>query len=1854
MSDPSSKPQNLIPPEDSGPLSDAPGPAESESPLTTLDSPGLDPRTLLPASEDANTREQGASRQPFYISLPSLSAKQKALYEPDFAQRPMAPGEEFEDVDFDSIIGEYGEDDDAFYYVKLYDGIVHKFPANKFAVEHPDLVDDYERKKEAGTLPPFDPSASYVHHTSRMNLTLKLSKKVARKRRVSMDSSNSDELAMPPDSESDSAVTKSRARRNTRAAAAGANKKISRTLPFSPKKTRSRKVIVLDSDLDSDEEQELQQPSRRSTRNKKAARSNLADGEHEELDESSSDELDTDEDETPVKSKVSRPAYGHFRVVADLELDEEEDGELAPLRAHRKICEKCHRKPAHQLLEGARKAKRGRKPLKRSDEDEEDEEEKVGSLGGWVRCLKCPVSAHWGCLAKTQRDEILKAALERDRADWRGAMALAESQSSGQPRKALPEPFKRAGLEAHQTTEFICGSCMKGGVCMVCRAVVIEPDTHNATKPEPDPTPPPVSNDQDVEMADGTKPAVAVIGNNNAQSISDQLLFRCVTCRRLAHYEHLPIPPDSDVQPEDVTAVELAEYYQETNQWQCADCASYAYAVEHIIAWRPYPENAVEPAQSAPVNYKSMLPREYLVKWIDRSYRRTSWVPHGWLLATHAAKLKNFLQGGSKIKLLPQLPSEAGAGGAEQKDAPTFSIDQVNEIEPPEEAEWVHDPALRPIPDAQQRILPAWTTVDRVLDVLLFCPEKRSGYRNKNKKKGRKRGNVVGSDDDGDNDDEEYAAELAASYESGEQPSDDLTETVQEYVARTKTKLTEADIDRVVWAFFKWDDLGYEDASWDSPPRTGEAGYEAFAVAFKRFIAARNVQVLVRTKADIIQYNKRPIDAWRKKHAFTNTQQPALGQASNLKLMSFQVEGVNWLCNNWWNNQHCILADEMGLGKTVQIACFVGYVAKAYNVRPALIVVPNSTISNWVREFERWAPNLRVVPFYGEAKAREIIKRYEMFHEEVKSGTTGAKYDVVVTTYEMITNPKEFTPVFKKTSRWEILVVDEGQRLKSDESIIFKKLKELNTDLRVIMTGTPLNNNIRELFALMNFLDPGEWQDLDALSKQYEELSEESVKELHQKLKPYFLRRIKSEVLQLPPKNEVIVPVSMAPLQKEVYRSILSQNLNILRNLVAGSMGATVNAAISKSNMNNILMQLRKCLQHPYLVSDKIEPKGLSPIETHAKLIDASAKLGLLRMLLTKLRERGHRVLLFSQFSIALDIIEDFLNGEGIKYLRLDGTTKQADRQKDMDAFNEPGSDIFIYLLTTRAGGVGINLWTADTVIIFDPDFNPHQDLQAIARAHRFGQKKTCLVFKLMVKGSAEDKIMQTGKKKLVLDHLIVQKMDDQEGSKEDIQSILMFGAKALFEEGEDGEDRQIHYSEHDVDSLIEKTEKEGEQVDTEATTNGLFSFAKVWSADKDSLEEMPDDAQDDADQVDSWAQTLERIAASRANVEAKEATGRGVRRRAAAVFPQQKLDLDEGPEDEQKNKKRKGKHRSKSTVSDDSDAYAEPTAPSQSGSDSDVEMHPAFEADDLGYPPLPSSPLGSNPPPSVPESSTSAKPRNAGYANGIRFVPETNALPSSSRPGQFAQQNNMAAQPLSLCSLCGEQHPDAHCPAAASSENLAQYRLMLICHAGDESLEARRAAIDVIDETLHKRGMIHLIQGQPLHLVERPAKPVAPPPRKKQKIAASPALPRNDAVPVRNGVSAGSSKSRQSPSNGQFNNNMKSQPGPSKLPDASQRHWTVNVGPSSGSLPFVHASDSYKRRSRDTTASCPICGRSPHHLVKDCAVVAEGPASVDAAIRKLELDPTQILTVNALRGILHKQQRRSGAGSGPSIEVSD
>ncbi|WWC88549.1 uncharacterized protein L201_003460 [Kwoniella dendrophila CBS 6074] len=309
--------------------------------------------------------------------------------------------------------------------------------------------------------------------------------------------------------------------------------------------------------------------------------------------------------------------------------------------------------------------------------------------------------------------------------------------------------------------------------------------------------------------------------------------------------------------------------------------------------------------------------------------------------------------------------------------------------------------------------------------------------------------------------------------------------------------------------------------------------------------------------------------------------------------------------------------------------------------------------------------------------------------------------------------------------------------------------------------------------------------------------------------------------------------------------------------------------------IRHILMELRKICQHPYLSQPELELYDIPEEEQHKQLIEASGKLRFLKLLLPKLKERGHRVLLFSQFKIALDRIEDFLYGENVKFLRLDGDVQQAQRQKSMDLFNAPNSDYDVFLLTTRAGGVGINLASADTVILYDPDFNPHQDLQAIARSHRYGQKHKVLVFKLMVKGSVEENIINKGKKKMVLDHLVVQQMG-KESEEGDVDDLLLRGAEAVYSNDGVINAADIVYNSKNVDELIDKVEadaaeearrldernkaiEEGTLDPNQNKTNQQFGFAKIWEADQNQLLNIAEE-ENEVDDEDRRAVNWESI----------------------------------------------------------------------------------------------------------------------------------------------------------------------------------------------------------------------------------------------------------------------------------------------------------------------------------------------------------------------------------------------------------
>lgn len=373
---------------------------------------------------------------------------------------------------------------------------------------------------------------------------------------------------------------------------------------------------------------------------------------------------------------------------------------------------------------------------------------------------------------------------------------------------------KRVGLESHQTTEFICSMCSKGGICMGCKVTALEPESLSSQRADDHTLPAPAA-------VIGTSPAASegrdVLPEQSSPTRSQrkevavppkELLFRCKLCKRLAHYAHLP-PPNGvfDDTIEGVNTEAIAEYYQRNQDWSCADCVSFVYRVEKILAWRPFPANAPQPdlPHGESVSPKMHLPREYLVKWQDRSYRRVQWVPHGWLASIHTGLLRNFLLHGPKVELLDHAVredqvanavSEGGVGGSSKESDEPRSITEGRS----------EGLALLPSLDAERRIPPAWKTVDRVLDVLMWFPGQQR--TNANKKKKVVKETMASSDAVIDLD---IQREWNEAFELGEVPSTQNTRTLEEWEAEREDELSAGDIDRVVWAFIKWDDLGYEE-----------------------------------------------------------------------------------------------------------------------------------------------------------------------------------------------------------------------------------------------------------------------------------------------------------------------------------------------------------------------------------------------------------------------------------------------------------------------------------------------------------------------------------------------------------------------------------------------------------------------------------------------------------------------------------------------------------------------------------------------------------------------------------------------------------------------------------------------------------------------------------------------------------------------------------------------------------------------------------------------------------------------------------------------------------------------------------
>ncbi|KAG0362278.1 SNF2 family N-terminal domain-containing protein [Gamsiella multidivaricata] len=545
--------------------------------------------------------------------------------------------------------------------------------------------------------------------------------------------------------------------------------------------------------------------------------------------------------------------------------------------------------------------------------------------------------------------------------------------------------------------------------------------------------------------------------------------------------------------------------------------------------------------------------------------------------------------------------------------------------------------------------------------------------------------------------------------------------------------------------------------------------------------------------------------------SFVFTESPAY--IKNGVLRDYQIQGLNWMVSLYKNGINGILADEMGLGKTLQTISFLGYLKHIQGVSgPHLVIVPKSTLHNWENEFHKWLPDLNVFMLHANKEERAAM---------IQSRLLTQKFDVCLTSYDICLLEKTHLKKFA----WQYIVIDEAHRIKNENSQLSQIIRTFNSKNRLLITGTPLQNNLHELWALLNFLLPDVFsssEDFDAWFENQGGDQDKVVQQLHKVLRPFLLRRIKSDVEKsLLPKKEINLYVGLTPMQRKWYQRILEKDIDAVN-------GAGANKREGKTRLLNIVMQLRKCCNHPYLF-DGAEPGP--PYTTDQHIIDNAGKMVVLDKLLKRMKEQGSRVLLFSQMSRVLDILEDYCVFRGYEYCRIDGQTNHEDRVSAIDEYNKPDSSKFIFLLTTRAGGLGINLVTADIVVLYDSDWNPQVDLQAQDRAHRIGQKKQVYVFRFVTENGIEEKVLERAAQKLRLDQLVIQqgRMAQQQkiASKDELLTMIQHGAADVFKAASDN----FSYD-PDIEQILRRGEEKTAELNQKYSNVGIEDLAKFTNAE--------------------------------------------------------------------------------------------------------------------------------------------------------------------------------------------------------------------------------------------------------------------------------------------------------------------------------------------------------------------------------------------------------------------------------------
>ncbi|CAO3689680.1 unnamed protein product [Rhizopus microsporus] len=605
-----------------------------------------------------------------------------------------------------------------------------------------------------------------------------------------------------------------------------------------------------------------------------------------------------------------------------------------------------------------------------------------------------------------------------------------------------------------------------------------------------------------------------------------------------------------------------------------------------------------------------------------------------------------------------------------------------------------------------------------------------------------------------------------------------------------------------------------------------------------------------------------------------SARQPALVTGGVLR--DYQLAGVEWLISLWENGLNGILADEMGLGKTLQTISFIAHLKSMKVAGPYLIVAPLSTLANWVNEFKRFTPTINVLLYHGTKEERQHMINRKMS----KKKETAFEFPVIVTSYEIVMNDRKYLQRYN----WKYIVVDEGHRIKNMNCRLIRELKSYASANRLLLTGTPLQNNLAELWSLLNFLLPDIFDDLDMFQSWQsgqdriikEEEEDKIVTSLHTILKPFLLRRLKTDVEHsLPKKKEYLLYAPLTQPQKNLYDAIIKRDLRdyLLKRKIslpdkeqqdrratktidykeksdrqyfaelekkndaqssqeeseAKLKRAEFESAVKQVNslhLQNLVMQLRKVCNHPFLFDWPLDPKTNAPVLNN-DLAAQSGKVLLLDRLLTALFERGHKVLVFSQMTKMLDILEDWATDiKGWKICRLDGSVPQESRRQQIEEFSDPKSDTMLFLLSTRAGGLGINLTAADTVVIFDSDWNPQIDLQAQDRVHRIGQTKPVLIYRLVAAKTVEAKILEKATAKRRLEKLVISKGKfkspvSADGNKKQESSVRELAEILASEDGEQVQivaegDKVI--SDADLEKLLDRSPSVFETKNTSET----------------------------------------------------------------------------------------------------------------------------------------------------------------------------------------------------------------------------------------------------------------------------------------------------------------------------------------------------------------------------------------------------------------------------------------------------